>query len=274
MARDDEQRVVDADAEPDHRREHLGGRRQVDERGEERDRSRCLRRGRPARCRSASPIAMTEPNASRRITIATSSPMPSGAGRWLALGEPAGSRRRTRPGCRRRAPGPPRPSAGCRCRREALGCRRRSGRSARAMVSSADRITVAAGGGATTWRGRRARRARRRARRRSRDRTACPWGSGTRPGADAAREGRERRLQEVGRLLGLDAGQRELVFHLPAGDLAACEEANDDEDPGDDDPPAVAGARAAQAIEEPRHGSRLTAHQAFDTYATIFSRPP
>ena len=89
-----------------------------------------------------------------------------------------------------------------------------------------------------------------------------------------AREGRERRLQEVSRLLGLDAGQRELVFHLPAGDLAACEEANDDEDPGDDDPPAVAGARAAQAIEEPRHGSRLTAHQAFDTNATIFSRPP
>ena len=29
MARDDEQRVVDADAEPDHRREHLGGRREA-----------------------------------------------------------------------------------------------------------------------------------------------------------------------------------------------------------------------------------------------------
>ncbi len=268
MSRDDEQRVVDADAEPDHRREHLSRRRQVDERGEERDRRDACAEAEQRRA-DGRPIAITEPKARRRMTIAASSPTPSaldGGVRSAADGisppnstwSPASTAGATADfSCAYVSPGRLWESASYRT-------------VARAIVSSAEVCSVALGGGTTTW---------------SRPPivSSALAIAAALPGSDsvplggvehdlgrAAGLGGERRGQQVGRLLRLDAGHRERVVRRAACDLADDEEPHDGDHPGRHDPSPVPRREAAEAVQEPRHGARLTAHLAFDTSATIF----
>ena len=69
-----------------------------------------------------------------------------------------------------------------------------------------------------------------------------------------ARLGRERCPEEVGRLLGLDTGHGERVLQLAAGHLPDDEQPHDGDHPGRHDPSAVPGREAAEAVQEPRHG--------------------